>query len=97
MFLGARNIIMTDALNGARIKTFAGPNVGSGIVRNITFENFFETAVDYPVIIDQVRCAQNFIEPPDCKLFFIKCYETNATACAQFPSNTFIQDIWFTK
>ncbi|KAF8161358.1 glycoside hydrolase family 28 protein [Crassisporium funariophilum] len=72
----ARNVKMTKAQNGARIKAWAGPNVGGGIVKNITFENFVETAVDNPVIIDQ-------------------CYMTNATACAQFPSNTFIQDIWF--
>ncbi|KAH9485603.1 Exopolygalacturonase [Psilocybe cubensis] len=74
----AKNIKMTKAQNGARIKAWAGPNVGSGIVKNITFENFLETAVDNPIIIDQ-------------------CYMTNATACAQFPSNTFIQDIWFTN
>ncbi|KAF9560995.1 glycoside hydrolase family 28 protein [Agrocybe pediades] len=72
----SRNIKMTNAQNGARIKAWAGPNVGSGIVKNVTFENFFETAVDNPIVIDQ-------------------CYMTNATACAQFPSNTFIQDIWF--
>lgn len=88
---------MTNAQNGARIKTFAGPNVGSGIVKNITFENFFETAVDHPVIIDQVRYARNFIKPPFFLTVFVKCYETTAEACAQFPSNTFIQDIWFTK
>jgi galacturan 1,4-alpha-galacturonidase len=72
----AKNIKMTNAQNGARIKAWAGPNVGSGIVKNVTFQNFFETAVGNPIIIDQ-------------------CYETNATACAQFPSNTFIQDVWF--
>ncbi|PPQ93854.1 hypothetical protein CVT25_013563 [Psilocybe cyanescens] len=74
----AKNVKMTKAQNGARIKAWAGPNVGSGIVKNITFENFFETAVDNPIVIDQ-------------------CYMTNTTACAQFPSNTFIQDIWFTN
>lgn len=47
---------MSSAQNGARIKAWAGQNVGSGIVKNITFENFFETAVDNPVVIDQVRC-----------------------------------------
>ena len=67
---------MSNAQNGARIKAWAGPNVGSGIVKNIVFEHFFETAVDNPLIIDQ-------------------CYMTNATACAAFPSNTFIQDIVF--
>lgn len=72
----ATNIRMSNAQNGARIKAWAGPNVGSGIVKNITFDGFIESKVDHPVIIDQ-------------------CYMTNATACAQFPSNTFIRDIWF--
>jgi galacturan 1,4-alpha-galacturonidase len=72
----AKNVKMNDAQNGARIKCWAGPNVGSGIVKNVTFQNFVETAVGNPIIIDQ-------------------CYETNATACAQFPSNTFIEDVWF--
>jgi len=71
------NIKMSNAQNGARIKCWAGPNVGSGIVKNVTFENFSELNVDNPVVIDQ-------------------CYMTNATACAQFPSNTFIQDVLFT-
>ncbi|KAF8648525.1 hypothetical protein AX16_006230 [Volvariella volvacea WC 439] len=70
------NIRMAKSQNGARIKAWAGPNVGSGRVRNITFDHFVESQVDHPVVIDQ-------------------CYMTNATACAQFPSNTFISDIWF--
>lgn len=45
---------MSNAQNGARIKAWAGKNVGSGIVKNITFEGFVETNVDNPVIIDQV-------------------------------------------
>ncbi|KAJ7243374.1 pectin lyase fold/virulence factor [Mycena haematopus] len=66
----ATNIKMSNAQNGARIKAWAGPDVGSGIVKNITFENFVEFNVDNPVVIDQ---------------------------CAQFPSNTFIQDVLFTN
>ncbi|KAJ7184347.1 pectin lyase fold/virulence factor [Mycena filopes] len=82
----ATNVIMSNAQNGARIKEHNNdnrsrrgpvPGVGSGIVKNITFDMFFETNVDNPVVIDQ-------------------CYMTNATACAQFPSNTFIQDVLFT-
>jgi len=45
---------MSDAQNGARIKAWAGPNVGSGIVQNITFRNFIVNNVDNPVVIDQV-------------------------------------------
>lgn len=52
-----RNIRMSNAQNGARIKAWAGPNVGSGIVKNITFNNFIESAVDHPVIIDQVSIS----------------------------------------
>ncbi|THH18670.1 hypothetical protein EW146_g2337 [Bondarzewia mesenterica] len=70
------NITMSNAQNGARIKAWAGPGVGSGIVKNVTFQDFFETNVDNPIIIDQ-------------------CYETSAEACAEFPSNTYIEDIWF--
>ena len=49
-----RNITMSNAQNGARIKAWAGPNVGGGIVKNITFQDFFETNVDNPLIVDQV-------------------------------------------
>lgn len=45
---------MTKAQNGARIKAWAGPNVGSGIVKNVTFDGFVESSVDNPVVIDQV-------------------------------------------
>jgi len=49
-----RNIKMTNAQNGARIKAWAGPNVGGGIVKNVTFDGFVESKVDNPVVIDQV-------------------------------------------
>ncbi|KAL5483251.1 hypothetical protein ACEPAI_8481 [Sanghuangporus weigelae] len=71
------NVRMSNAQNGARIKCWAGSGVGSGIVKNITFENFVESAVDNPVVIDQ-------------------CYMTSAEDCAEFPSNTLIQDVVFT-
>ncbi|KAI0308754.1 glycoside hydrolase family 28 protein [Amylostereum chailletii] len=47
------NVTMSNAANGARIKCWAGENVGSGIVQNITFEHFVESSVDNPLIIDQ--------------------------------------------
>ena len=49
---------MSNAQNGARIKAWAGKNVGSGIVKNITFEFFTESNVDNPVVIDQVMLLQ---------------------------------------
>ncbi|OBZ69746.1 putative exopolygalacturonase X [Grifola frondosa] len=72
----ATNIKMSNAQNGARIKAWAGKGVGSGIVKNITFQGFVEANVDNPIIIDQ-------------------CYETDADECAEYPSNTYIQDVWF--
>ena len=69
---------MSNAQNGARIKAWAGSGVGSGLVKNITFDGFVEDNVDNPVVIDQ-------------------CYMTDADECAEHPSNTYIQDIWFTK
>ncbi|TBU26735.1 pectin lyase fold/virulence factor [Dichomitus squalens] len=74
----ATNIRMSNAQNGARIKAWAGKDVGSGIVQNITFEGFVESNVDNPVIIDQ-------------------CYETSSSDCTKYPSNTYIEDIWFTN
>lgn len=49
---------MSNAQNGARIKAWAGKNVGSGIVKNITFSFFTESNVDNPVVIDQVSSFQ---------------------------------------
>lgn len=48
------NVQMQNAQNGARIKAFAGPGVGSGIVNNVTFSFFAEGNVDNPFIINQV-------------------------------------------
>lgn len=47
------NIQMYNAENGARIKAFAGPGVGSGIVKNINYSFFTEGNVDNPLIVDQ--------------------------------------------
>lgn len=86
---------MSDAQNGARIKCWAGQNVGSGIVQNITFEHFVENSVDNPVVIDQVNFSFTL------EAFFslivkpCQCYMTDAAECAAFPSNTLIQDVVF--
>ena len=56
-YRGDSNIRMSNAQNGARIKCWAGSGVGSGIVKNITFEHFIEDDVDHPLVIDQVRAS----------------------------------------
>ncbi|PBK66319.1 glycoside hydrolase family 28 protein [Armillaria solidipes] len=73
----ASHIKMSNASNGARIKAWAGPNVGSGIVKNITFLDFEVSDVDNPIVIDQ-------------------CYFSE-DECNEYPSNTYIQDVYFTN
>ncbi|KAK0205300.1 glycoside hydrolase family 28 protein [Desarmillaria ectypa] len=73
----ASHIKMSNASNGARIKAWAGPNVGSGIVKNITFVDFEVSHVDNPIVIDQ-------------------CYFSE-DVCDEYPSNTYIQDVYFTN
>ncbi|KIK55486.1 glycoside hydrolase family 28 protein [Collybiopsis luxurians FD-317 M1] len=72
----AVNIKMTNSGNGPRIKAWAGEGVGSGLVQNITFQNFTVSNVDLAITIDQ-------------------CYETSTAACAEFPSNVIIQDVFY--
>lgn len=68
---------MSNASNGARIKAWAGPNVGSGIVKNITFVDFEVSDINNPIVIDQ-------------------CYFSE-DECDEYPSNTYIQDVYFTN
>ncbi|KXS20620.1 glycoside hydrolase family 28 protein [Gonapodya prolifera JEL478] len=46
------NVWLLNGDNGARIKSWAGPNVGYGYVNNVTFRNFWLGHVDYSVQID---------------------------------------------
>jgi galacturan 1,4-alpha-galacturonidase len=87
---------MSNAQNGARIKAWAGKGVGSGLVKNITFDGFVQSNVDNPVIIDQVRNPLSAY--PHLRLTIdIQCYETSDSDCEEYPSNVYIQDIYFKK
>ncbi|EPE28796.1 Pectin lyase-like protein [Glarea lozoyensis ATCC 20868] len=46
------NVIMLNAQNGARLKGWAGPNVGYGYIQNVTFKNFYNYNVDWPIVLD---------------------------------------------
>ncbi|KZV88954.1 pectin lyase-like protein, partial [Exidia glandulosa HHB12029] len=48
-----RDVSISNAQNGARIKVWAGPGVGSGRVNNVTYENVVVNNVDNPLIFDQ--------------------------------------------
>lgn len=80
-----RNISMSNASDGARIKVWPGASSalsgdlqgggGSGAVRNVTYDGMIVKNVDYAIEITQ-------------------CYgQKNLTLCNQFPSNLTISDI----
>ncbi|WWC69721.1 uncharacterized protein I206_103664 [Kwoniella pini CBS 10737] len=78
-----RNISMSNAQNGARIKVFGGSNDtksvsggGSGYVKNVTFQDFVNNNVDNPIYLTQ-------------------CYSSSAQQCQNFPSTLSISDVHF--
>ena len=44
---------MLNGQNGARLKAWAGPNVGYGYISNITFTDFYVENTDAPIVLDQ--------------------------------------------
>ncbi|KKK12823.1 hypothetical protein ARAM_001171 [Aspergillus rambellii] len=59
------NVTLLNGQNGARLKAWAGPNVGYGRINNITYKNIRIENTDHPVVLDQCyfdipteECAQ---------------------------------------
>ena len=48
-----RNVTLLNGQNGARLKAWAGPNVGYGYINNITFQDFIIGNTDNPIVLDQ--------------------------------------------
>ncbi|OCF72151.1 hypothetical protein I204_07416 [Kwoniella mangroviensis CBS 8886] len=78
-----RNISMSNAQNGARIKVFGGSNDtksisggGVGYVKNVTFQDFVNYNVDNPIYLTQ-------------------CYSSSAQQCQDHPSTLSISDVYF--
>ncbi|KAI1274287.1 family 28 glycosyl hydrolase [Xylaria sp. FL0933] len=46
------NIWMLNGQHGARLKTWAGPDVGYGFIDNVTFRNFYQANNEYSAFID---------------------------------------------
>lgn len=44
-------VIMLNAQNGARLKSWAGPNVGYGYIKNVTFKDFYVYNTDWPIVL----------------------------------------------
>lgn len=55
------NMWMLNGQHSARIKTWAGPNVGYGFVDNITFRNFWNANNEYAGFLDS--CYFNASNP----------------------------------
>ncbi|KAK4121921.1 glycoside hydrolase family 28 protein [Parathielavia appendiculata] len=47
------NITLVNGENGARLKAWAGPNVGYGYMRNITYKDIRVENTDNPIVLDQ--------------------------------------------
>ena len=48
-----KNVTLLNGQNGARLKAWAGPNVGYGYISNITYEDIHIENTDNPVVLDQ--------------------------------------------
>jgi galacturan 1,4-alpha-galacturonidase len=48
-----QNITLLNGQNGARLKAWAGPNVGYGYIDNITYEDIYIENTDNPIVLDQ--------------------------------------------
>ena len=46
------NVTMLNAENGARLKSWAGPNVGYGYINNVTYDGMYVENVDWPIVLD---------------------------------------------
>ncbi|PWW80808.1 Glycoside Hydrolase Family 28 protein [Tuber magnatum] len=73
-----QNVTMLNSRNGARLKAWAGSNVGYGRINNVTYEDFYVDNVDYPLILDQcyfnlneTECAKHPSEVDFTSITFI--------------------------
>jgi len=53
------NITLLNGQNGARLKAWAGPDVGYGYMRNITYRDIYIENTDAPIVLDQCYFNRN--------------------------------------
>ena len=58
-----RNVTLLNSENGARLKSWAGADVGYGYINNITYDGMYVENVDWPIVLDS--CYFN-IDPEIC-------------------------------
>ncbi|KAF2034992.1 glycoside hydrolase family 28 protein [Setomelanomma holmii] len=68
------NVTLLNGENGARLKAWAGPNVGYGYIDNVTYKDIHIENTDNPIVLDQ--CYFN-ISPANCTNYPSKVNITN--------------------
>jgi galacturan 1,4-alpha-galacturonidase len=61
-----QNVTLLNGQNGARLKAWAGPDVGYGYIDNITYEDIWIENTDNPIVLDQ--CYFN-VNETECAAF----------------------------
>lgn len=61
-----KNVTLLNGQTGARLKAWAGPNVGYGYIKNITYEDITIKNTDQPIVLDQ--CYFN-VKPDVCSKY----------------------------
>jgi hypothetical protein len=62
---------MTSLQNGARLKGWAGPDVGYGYISNITFNGMYNYNVDWPIVLDACYFNVNAVSQAIPDMFLI--------------------------
>lgn len=67
------NIWLLNGQHGARLKSWAGPDVGYGYINNVTFRNFWNANNEYAAFLDS--CYFNVsISPPATRTLIQACF-----------------------
>jgi galacturan 1,4-alpha-galacturonidase len=79
------NITLLNGQNGARLKAWAGPNVGYGYINNITYKDIRVENTDAPIVLDQcyfnindTTCAKYPSKVNITNVKFINVYGTSS-------------------
>jgi len=79
------NVTLLNGENGARLKAWAGPDVGYGYIRNITYKDIHVENTDNPIVLDQCYfninstvCAENPSQVDITDIKFINVYGTSS-------------------
>ncbi|KAF2397357.1 glycoside hydrolase family 28 protein [Trichodelitschia bisporula] len=58
-----KNVTLLNGQTGARLKAWAGKDVGYGYIRNVTYEDIHVVNTDYPLVLDQCYFS---VKPAEC-------------------------------